>query len=132
MGPQKEQNQTVKIALRYYAAALNDLKGWPDLLPRLSQTLLNATSKATNLSPTELISGFKTRASLDLAAADEAAANHPRNIVDDANITIVLPAEAEISNNEAQDTDTLDPVIDVDDDFFNTRKVSPHRRRKRY
>jgi hypothetical protein len=48
-GASERTNQVVEIAFRYYLAALDDIKKWEEILPRISAALSNSTSRGTGL-----------------------------------------------------------------------------------
>lgn len=69
-GMSERTNQTIEIALRYLLATLDDHQQWPTMLARLSATLNNSTSRATGLTPTQVLYGRRIKEALDLARTD--------------------------------------------------------------
>ena len=65
-GQSERTNQTAEIGLRYYCAALNNIRDWPTILPRLQAGINNSTNlNSTGTSPNEILLGFKPREALD-------------------------------------------------------------------
>lgn len=65
-------NQTAEIALRYYITTLDNQRQWPTIIDKMSASLNNSTKySSTNLSPTQVLYGFKTREALDLLRVDD-------------------------------------------------------------
>ena len=60
------------VALRYYLATVEDIHGWPTVLPRMQAALNNSTKySSTSKTPTEILFGFRTREALDLMRVGE-------------------------------------------------------------
>ena len=70
-GMSERTNQTIEIALRYFLATLEDHREWPTVLPRLTATLSNSTSRATNQPPTQVLYGRRIKEALDLARVED-------------------------------------------------------------
>ena len=70
-GSSERSNQTAKIALRYYIAALKDPRQWPTVLPRMTAALNNSTKYSSTVrATTQVLYGFQTREALDLLRID--------------------------------------------------------------
>ena len=68
----ERSNQTAEVALRYYAATLEDLQLWPTVLSRISAALNNSIKySSTSQSPTQVLYDFRTREALDLLRIDD-------------------------------------------------------------
>jgi hypothetical protein len=66
-GQSERTNQVVEIALRYYVTANPD-EPWTKALPFIQATLNNSKNSSTNMSPNEVIYGFRTNDTLSLLA----------------------------------------------------------------
>jgi hypothetical protein len=69
-GVLERTNQVIEIAFRYYIAALEDTKKWPEILARLSAALSNSTSRGTGQPSTVVLYSFRIWELLDAAAQD--------------------------------------------------------------
>ncbi|POS82721.1 hypothetical protein EPUL_004120, partial [Erysiphe pulchra] len=67
-GLSERTNQTVEIAFRYFIACLDETRNWEEVLPIISATLSNSTSRSTGLAATEVMYGNRIREPVDVTA----------------------------------------------------------------
>lgn len=71
-GSSEATNQVAEMALRHWLTTLKQPNAWPTVLPRLQAALNNSTKySSTNLSPNQVLFGFRTREALNLIHVDE-------------------------------------------------------------
>lgn len=67
-GASERTNQQIEIAMRYLCACLENLTEWPKILPTISATFSNSTSRGTGRTATEVMYGQRIKEPLDIAA----------------------------------------------------------------